>query len=315
MSNQPYDVIIVGAGPAGLSAAIYAARSSMRTLVMEQALPGGQIAQTDVIDNYPGVPAINGAELGMKMQEQAEGFGVEIAYRGVTGLRADGAGGFVVSADNGEELAARSVIYTAGATPRMAGFDGEERFRGRGVSYCATCDGMFYRGKRVFVIGGGNSACEEALFLTNFAEHVTMVVRRDVFRAPKGVADKVMAHDKIDVRFTTKIVAVDGNDALASVTFEDTRTHEQTTENFGEGSFGIFVFTGHDPQVELVRDLVEIGPHGGVLTNEMMATKTPGLFVAGDVREKRVRQVITAANDGAIAAVAAYDYVEATQGV
>ena len=305
-----YDVVIIGAGPAGLSAAIYAARSSLRTIVLEQTLPGGQITQTDVIDNYPGVAAISGSELGMRMQEQAEGFGVEIAYRGVTKITHK-EGTFVLTLDNNETLTVPAVIYTAGATPRMAGFDGEERFRGRGVSYCATCDGMFYRGKRVFVIGGGNSACEEALFLTNFADRVTMVVRRDVFRAPKGIADKVLAHDKIDVMFTTKIAAVDGGDLLSSVTLEDTRTGERTTETFDEGSFGIFVFTGHDPQTELVRDLVDLGPSGGIVTDELMATKTPGLYCAGDVREKRVRQVITAAADGAIAAVAAYDYIQA----
>lgn len=305
-----YDVAIIGAGPAGLSAAIYAARSSLNTVVLEQALPGGQITQTDVIDNYPGVAAVSGAELGMRMQEQAESFGVEIAYKGVTEID-NHEGTFLITLDNGDTVSAKAVIYTAGATPRKAGFDGEDRFRGRGVSYCATCDGMFYRGKRVFVIGGGNAACEEALFLTNFAEHVTMVVRRDVFRAPKGVADKVLGHDTIDVRFTTKIVAVDGGDLLSTVTFEDTRTGERTTETFEEGSLGIFVFTGTDPQTELVRAMVDMGPGGGVLTDEFMATRTPGLYCAGDVREKRVRQVVTAAADGAIAAVAAYDYLHA----
>lgn len=306
---QTYDTVIIGAGPAGLSAAIYAARSSLSTLVLEQGMPGGQITQTDVIDNYPGVGEITGAELGMKMQEQAESFGVEISYTGVTHIGKK-EGTFIVTCDNGAELAARTVIYTAGATPRMAGFDGEERFRGRGVSYCATCDGMFYRGKRVFVIGGGNSACEEALFLTKFASQVTMVVRRDVFRAPKGVADKVLAHDKIDVRFNTRIASVDGGDLLSAVTFEDTRTGAHTTEIYDEGSFGVFVFAGHQPQTELIDGMVETGPGGGVVTDEQMATRTPGLFAAGDVREKRIRQVITAVADGAIAAVSAYNYLE-----
>lgn len=309
---KTYDTVIIGAGPAGLSAAIYAARSSLGTLVVEQGMPGGQITQTDMIDNYPGVGEIAGAELGMRMQEQAESFGVEIAYTSVSELRYS-EGTFLITCDNGEVYEARTVIYTAGATPRKAGFAGEERFRGRGVSYCATCDGMFYRDKLVFVVGGGNSACEEALFLTKFARQVTMVVRRDVFRAPKGVADKVLAHDKIDVRFNTRIIAVDGDQLLQSVTYEDTRTKEQHTERYDEGSFGVFVFAGHEPQTALVESLVERGSGGGVITDEHMATSTPGLFVAGDVREKRVRQIVTAVADGAIAAVSAYGYLENAQ--
>ena len=309
MSNTRFDTIIVGGGPAGLSAAIYAGRASLSALVIEQGMPGGQIATTDEIENYPGIPSISGAELGQKLQEHAEKFGATMAYGSAERIERSDDGTFAVT--YGSDTAwAPTVIYTGGANPRPAGFAGEDAFRGRGVSYCATCDGMFYRNKHVFVIGGGNSACEEALFLTKFASQVTIVVRRDRFRAPKGVSDRVMAHDKIDVRFNTKIVAVDGGALLSTVTFEDTVTSEQCVETYEEGSFGIFVFAGYLPQTALVSELVELGPAGGVVTDERMGTKTPGLFCAGDVREKPLRQVVTAVSDGAIAAVSAYDYLE-----
>ena len=309
MSNTSFDTVIIGGGPAGLSAAIYAGRASLRAVVIEQGMPGGQIATTDEIENYPGIPSISGAELGLKFQEHAEKFGASIAYGSVERIDRNDDGSFTVSYGS-EAATAPTVIYTGGAIPRAAGFAGEDAFRGRGVSYCATCDGMFYRNKHVFVIGGGNSACEEALFLTKFASQVTMIVRRDRFRAPKGVSDRVMAHDKIDVRFNTRIVAADGDALLSSVTFEDTVTSERHTETYEEGSFGIFVFAGYAPQTDLVAGLVELGPSGGVVTDERMRTKTPGLFCAGDVREKPLRQVVTAVSDGAVAAVSAYDYLD-----
>ena len=309
MSSTRFDTVIIGGGPAGLSAAIYAGRASLSALVVEQGMPGGQIATTDEIENYPGIPSISGAELGLKLQEHAEKFGASIAYGSVERIERNEDGTFTVSYSS-ESATASTVIYTGGAIPRLAGFKGEDAFRGRGVSYCATCDGMFYRNKHVFVIGGGNSACEEALFLTKFASQVTMVVRRDKFRAPKGVSDRVMAHDKIDVRFNTKIVAADGDALLNTVTFEDTVTSEQHTETYEEGSFGIFVFAGYMPQTDLVAELVDLGPAGGVVTDERMRTKTPGLFCAGDVREKPLRQVVTAVSDGAVAAVSAYDYLD-----
>ncbi len=310
MDTKTYDTVIIGGGPAGYSAGIYAARASLRTVVIEQGMPGGQIATTDVIENYPGIPSISGAELGMKFQEHADAAGVESVYGVVESLIRDEDGAFIVSSGN-EAYRASTVIVATGAQPRMAGFAGEDTFRGRGVSYCATCDGMFYRGKDVFVIGGGNAACEEGLYLANIAQSVTMVVRRDEFRAPQGVVDKLLARKNITVRYLTSIIGVDGNTFLSSITFRDNTTGAEHVETYPEGSFGIFVFAGTNPVVDLVTPYVDLGPDGGVLTDESMATKTPGLYCVGDMRSKRLRQVITAAADGAIAGTDAYRYVVA----
>ena len=187
---------------------------------------------------------------------------------------------------------------------------GEDTFRGRGVSYCATCDGMFYRGKNVFVVGGGNSACEEGLYLSHIAKSVTMVVRRDEFRAPKGRVDSLLARDNVSVRYSTSIAEVSGEQLISAITFTDNKTGCSVTESFPQGSVGVFVFAGTDPIVELVAPLVDRAPDGGVLTDGGMATRTPGLYCAGDMRSKRLRQVVTAVSDGAIAATSAYSYVE-----
>lgn len=210
--------------------------------------------------------------------------------------------------DMGDTLAS-SVIACMGATPRSAGFAGEDTYRGRGVSYCATCDGMFFRGKQVFVIGGGNAACEEALFLSEIASSVTIVLRRDRFRAPDGVVQKVLEKDNITVRYQTSIVELSGEAMPTTITFKDNASGEIHTESFEPGSFGIFVFTGTQPHTELVEHLVDLAPDGGILTDESMATRTPGLFAAGDIRSKRLRQVVTAVSDGAIAATSAYMFL------
>lgn len=303
-----HDVAIIGGGPAGYSAAIYAARASLDVVVIEQGMPGGQIATTETIENYPGIEQISGFEFGQNLQDHAASVGVECAYGVVSAITRCEDGSFIVEADP-DSYAVRAVIVATGAKPRHIGFEGEERFAGRGVSYCATCDGMFYRGKDVFVIGGGTAACEEALYLSRIARSVTMVVRRDVFRAPKGVVDRMLAADNIEVRFETSITAVDGENAISSITFRDNRTSEEHTEEFPEGSVGIFVFAGTDPTVDLVRDYVDLGADRGVVTDEDMATRTPGIFCAGDMRSKHLRQVITAAADGAIAGMSAYRYI------
>lgn len=305
-----FDVIIIGAGPAGSSAGLYAARASMKTLVLEQGMPGGQIATTDIIDNYPGLPDISGAELGQKMLDHAEAAGATVEYAMVTDLAASEDGGFDVVTD-GQSFHAPSVIVAAGAAPRTVGFEGEDTYRGRGVSYCATCDGMFYRGKDVFVVGGGNSACEEGLYLSRIAKSVTMIVRRDEFRAPKGRVDQLLEQPNVSVRYSTSIVKVDGGMLLSSITLRNNVTGEEQTETYAEGSFGVFVFAGTDPIVDLVRPFVDLGADGGVQTDEHMATRTSGLYCAGDMRTKVLRQVVTAVSDGAIAATAAYGFVHA----
>lgn len=308
-TNQLIDVAIIGGGPAGYAAAIYTARANLSTTVIEQGMSGGQIATTNEVENYPGIPLLSGVELGERFQQHAEGLGAQVEWSMVTGIDYDAdASLFTVHHDTGETIA-RSVIACMGATPRPAGFVGEDAYRGRGVSYCATCDGMFFRGKQVFVIGGGNAACEEALFLSDIASNVTIVLRRDQFRAPDGVVQKVLAKDNISVRYQTSIVALSGEAMPTTITFKDNATAETHTETFEPGSFGIFVFTGTQPHTELVEHLVDLAPDGGIVTDDSMATRTPGLFAAGDIRSKRLRQVVTAVSDGAIAATRAYAFL------
>lgn len=308
-SDHPIDVAIIGGGPAGYSAAIYAARANLTTTVFEQGMSGGQIATTNEIENYPGIPLLSGAELGERFQQHAEGLGAQVEWSMVTGIDYDAdAVKLTIHHDRGD-TEAKSVIACMGATPRPAGFVGEDTYRGRGVSYCATCDGMFFRGKQVFVIGGGNAACEEALFLSDIASSVTIVLRRDQFRAPDGVVKKVLTKDNISVRYQTSIVELSGETMPTAITFKENATGETYAETFDPGSFGIFVFTGTQPHTELVDHLVDLAPDGGILTDDAMATRTPGLFAAGDIRSKRLRQVVTAVSDGAIAATSAYAFL------
>lgn len=307
--QSTYDVAIIGGGPAGYTAGIYAARASLNTAVFEQGMPGGQIATSDTIDNYPAFPSISGAELGMKMQDHSEQAGAQTIYEMVNNVHIDETGEFDVETVSAT-YHARSLIVATGARPRLAGFKGENDYRGRGISYCATCDGMFYRGKDLFVVGGGNSAVEEAFFLSKIAKNVTMVVRKNHFRASRGMVSRLLEHDNVSVRFNTSIKEVTGGTLLNRIEFIDTTNGESRVEELPEGSFGIFVFTGNDPVVDLVKDYVDLGSDGGVITDDSMMTKTPGLFCVGDMRTKQLRQVITAAADGAIAGTAAYRYLE-----
>lgn len=306
--EEVFDLAIVGGGPAGYSAALYAARASLNTLVIEQGMPGGQIATTDVIDNYPGIPECSGADLGEKFRIHAEAAGASTSYGSVISIHRDETSVFHLDI-GGERRHARSVIAAMGATPRMGGFTGEEAFRGRGVSYCATCDGMFYRGKHVFVIGGGNSAVEEAIYLSRIAASVEVVVRRGEFRASRGMVERLLQQGNITIRYQTSIISISGSTFIGTIGFRDNETQEVHEESFEEGSVGIFVAVGHDPVVKLIESYVDLGADGGVLTDENMATRTPGLFCAGDMRSKALRQVVTAASDGAIAAMSAYQYL------
>ncbi|MGN0055602.1 MAG: NAD(P)/FAD-dependent oxidoreductase [Atopobiaceae bacterium] len=301
MSNEKlHDLTIIGAGPAGLSASIYAQRALLDTVVLEQEAVGGQVILTSEVDNYPGVPHTDGFSLTDAMRSQAESLGATITMDAVHKVAYDGQEFQVQAAQ--DTYRSKALILAGGATPRRAGFDGEERFGGHGVSYCATCDGMFYRGKQVFVIGGGNSAAEEALFLTKFASKVTMVVRKDHLRAQASVAREIQNNPKVEIRFNTSITKVEGEELPSTITFRDNMTSKLTQETFDEGSFGIFVFVGRVPATNLVKDLVDLDDHGYVISDERMQTRTPGLFVAGDLRQKPLRQIITAASDGAIAA-------------
>lgn len=308
-TTTTYDLLVIGGGPAGLSAGVYGARSGLRVGILEQSTPGGQIAITDEVDNYPGLPNLSGGELGMKLSEHAESLGCTLTYDVASQLSVLDDGIFEVQTGMSGTLAAPAVIYAAGATPRLAGFEGEQEYRGRGVSYCATCDGIFYRGKDVYVVGGGTAACEEALFLTRIARSVTMLVRRDVLRTTPKLRAQIEGSDAITLRYTTRIKSVEGETMLKRITLEDTKSGELQVIDHDE-PFGVFVFVGHDPAIDLVRDYVDVVPNG-IVTDALMATKTPGLFAAGDVRDTVLRQVVTATSDGAIAATSALKYLEA----
>lgn len=309
LDDKVFDLVIIGGGPAGLSAAIYAQRAMLDSVLLEQEAVGGQVIITSDIDNYPGVPQTDGFSLIEAMQRQAEGLGARIILSNAEKVIYDEETGlFEVRTPEGT-IMTKTVIVSGGATPRRAGFKGEKEFVGHGVSYCATCDGMFYRGKKVYVIGGGNSACEEALFLTRFADQVDVIVRKDHLRAQAVVGKQLEENPKVNIRYLTSVVAVDGNTMLKSVTLRNNETGETYVEEYDEGGFGVFVFVGRVPASQLLEGLVELDDAGYVIANERMATKTPGLYVAGDIRQKPLRQIVTAAADGAVAATSVSAYL------
>lgn len=304
-----YDLVIIGAGPAGISAAIYASRALLTTVVLEQTSPGGQVLLTSEVDNYPGVPSTSGYELIQAMENQAKDLGVTIHSVQVSSISSTCDNNFIISCNGGTSYNAKAVILASGSTPRKAGFEGEEDFIGRGISYCATCDGMFYRNKPVYVVGGGNSAAEEALFLTRFASEVHMIIRKDHLRAQTALVDQILQNEKIFVHFRTTISKVEGEDLLTKLYLHNEDTDEITCISGDPGSFGVFVFVGQLPSSELIKEFAELDQTGAVITDEYMATRTPGLYCAGDVRSKVLRQIITAASDGAVAATSVAGYL------
>lgn len=309
-----YNLIILGAGPAGLSAAIYAGRACLKTLLIEKAMPGGQITQTADIENYPGqLPeGESGFTLTERMTRQADHFGVEHAYDEL--LSADLTGTEKHLTGRSGEYSARAVIIATGAHPKPIGCVNEQAFVGRGISFCATCDGAFFRDQEVYVVGGGDSAVEEAIFLTRFARKVTIIHRRDSLRAVKHIQEKAFAHPKIDFLWNTVVDKVDGVDALTEITVRDTITGEVRTLRPHEegGMLGLFGFVGYAPNTALFDGLLDM-EQGYIRTDEDMRTSVDGVFAAGDVRVKHLRQVITAAADGAIAATQAAKYLESME--
>ncbi|MED4907729.1 thioredoxin-disulfide reductase [Brevibacillus centrosporus] len=305
MSDQKiYDVIIAGAGPAGMTAAVYTSRANMSTLMLERGIPGGQMANTEEIENYPGFSSILGPDLSTKMFEHAQQFGAEYAYGEIKEIRDEAPYKRVVTGD--KEYLAKSVIIATGAEHRLLGAPGEKELSGRGVSYCAVCDGAFFRNKELVVVGGGDSAVEEAVFLTRFATKVTIIHRRDQFRAQKILQKRAFENEKIEVIWDTQVKEIRGEGKVQSVLLENLKTGEQSEF----ATDGVFIYVGMDPLTESVVPLGITNDAGYVLTDEKMNTKVKGVFAAGDVREKLLRQVVTATGDGSIAAQSAQHYVE-----
>lgn len=306
--DELYDVIVVGAGPAGLSAAIYAARARFHVLVLEKETLGGQITITSEIVNYPGIGKTDGKVLTEQMRRQAENFGAVFKMARVTDM--DLSGDIrLVKTDKGD-FKALGIILALGANPRALGFKGEKEFKGRGVAYCATCDGEFFTGMDVFVIGGGFAAAEEAVFLTKYAKKVTIIVRQEDFTCAGAVADKAREHEKIEIRYHTEIVEAAGDRLLRRAKFRDNLTGEEWRYEAPEGeSFGIFVFAGYVPDTEWVRGKLSLDAQGYLVTGRDQMTDVPGVYGAGDVCVKDLRQVVTAVSDGAVAATSIEKYV------
>lgn len=308
--SKIYDVIILGAGPAGLAAGLYAGRSRLSTLIIEKGKEGGQIAITDEIENYPGsmVHGETGPSLVARMKEQADNFGAEKVYDTITDVQLEGDVKKLIGTKG--EYQAKAVILATGAFPKPIGCPGEKELMGRGVSYCATCDGNFFEDFEIYVVGGGDSAVEEAMYLTKFGRKVTIIHRRDELRAAKSIQEKAFANPKMDFMWNSTVVECKGDDILTSFVVENTVTGERK-EIFADeddGTFGLFVFVGFVPQSKLFEGKVNM-EHGYIITDDNMKTNIPGVFAAGDIRVKSLRQVVTAAADGAIAAVQVEKYL------
>ena len=303
-----YDVIIVGGGPAGLTAALYLARAKYRVLVLEKEQFGGQISITHEVVNYPGIATTSGKALTDTIQKQAESFGAEFMLAEATGF--DLSGDIKAVRTNRGDYRCFGVLLATGAHPRTVGFKGEEEHKGRGVAYCATCDGEFFTDKEIFVVGGGYAAAEESVFLTKFARHVTILVRKDDFSCAASVADQAKNHEKITVLTNTVMEEVSGENGLNYARYKNTATGEVTGYKSTE-SFGVFVFAGYAPATEALKDLVELNEQGYIVTDAAQRTNVDGVYAAGDVCIKPLRQVVTATSDGALAATELEKYVAA----
>jgi thioredoxin reductase (NADPH) len=300
-----YDVIIAGAGPAGMTAAVYTSRANLSTLMIERGMPGGQMANTEDVENYPGFESILGPELSTKMFDHAKKFGAEYAYGDIKEIIDNGDVKTVVAGS--KQYKAYSVIISAGAEYKKVGVPGEKELSGRGVSYCAVCDGAFFKQKELYVIGGGDSAVEEGVYLTRFASKVTIVHRRDELRAQKILQDRAFANEKIDFIWNHTIKSINDKDGkVGSVTLVSTQNGEEQELP----ADGVFIYIGMIPLSKPFSNLGITNENGYIETNELMETKVPGIFAAGDIREKTLRQIVTATGDGSIAAQSAQHYIE-----
>lgn len=306
MQNDLYDMIIVGGGPAGLTAGIYAMRAAMKTLLIEKGVAGGQVNNSDMIENWPGIEKIKGSELAEQMAAHARSYGLEIINREVRSIE-PGIECHTVHLDNGEKLNTCSIILATGGSPKKLGVPGEDELYGKGVSYCAVCDGFFYRDKTVVVVGGGDSALEESLYLAKIATKVYLVHRRDEFRGGMILQKRVKKESRIEIVYNTIVTAIKAeNGGVTGVNLKDTvngKEREMATD-------GVFIFIGFNPNNELVPAGTKKNADGYVVTGDQCETRHPGIFVVGDLREKYSKQIITAAADGCTAALAGAHYVE-----
>lgn len=300
-----YDLIIIGSGPAGLSAAIYAKRAQLSFVVIEKApVSGGQIINTYEVDNYPGIPGIGGFDLGMKFREHADKLGAEFVTGEVSDFFIED-GSKIVVLDDGSRYTAKSVIIATGGSPRHLNVPGEAELSGMGVSYCATCDGAFFKNKTVAVVGGGDVAVEDAIFLARICKQVYVIHRRDEFRASKSLSSKLLALDNVTVLWNSVVDRINGSDKVESIIVADTKTKEQKTYEVE----GVFIAVGYIPNSQIYSKLVKVDEAGYIIAGENCQTNIPGVFAAGDVRTKELRQIITAAADGANAITAVEKYL------
>lgn len=307
-TSREYEVIIIGGGPAGLTAGIYTSRAGLRTLLIETALPGGQMTTTEMIENYPGFPqGITGDELGRLMEEQAKRFGLNLINQEVLEVRLEGEKKIVRTYES--EYISKTLIISSGTEYRRLGIPGEETFIGKGVSFCATCDGAFFKDSRIVVVGGGDSALTEAIFLTKFAKEVTIIHRRDALRATKIYQDRALANPKIKFLWNSVVREVKGDKMVQSIVVKNVKNGE--LKEFE--TEGVFLFVGLSPRTQFLKNIVEMDKEGYILTNGNGETSVRGIFAAGDCRKKLLRQISTAVGDGATAAFAAEKFLESKE--
>ena len=310
--DKLYDVIVIGGGPAGLTAALYLARAKYRVVVLEKEQFGGQITITNEVVNYPGIGKASGKEITETMRRQGELFGAEFLLAEATQIEALG-DIKTVKTDKGD-LYCLGILIATGAHPRAIGFKGEAEHKGRGVAYCATCDGEFFTGKEIFVVGGGYAAAEESVFLTKFARHVTILIRGDDFTCAAAVAEPAKNHENITILTNTVVEEVSGEGGLNYIRYKNTKTEKVTEYRVGNGDFfGVFVLAGYTPDTKIVKDIVELNKHGYIVTDSEQRTSIEGIYAAGDVCVKPLRQIVTATGDGALAATELEKYVASVQ--
>lgn len=301
-----YDVIIVGAGPAGMTAALYASRANLSVLMLDRGIYGGNLNNTATIENYTGFPSVQGPDLAKQMYDGATQFGAKYEYGTVTNVELDG-DLKKVTTDMGDTFTTKALVIASGSEQKKLGVPGEQDYGGKGVSYCAVCDGAFFKNKHLIVVGGGDSAVEEGMYLTQFADKVTVLVRRDHLRAAAVAQDKAKKNDKMEFIFNTSVTAIEGDDQKVT----KVKTHNNETGEDGEMTAdGVFIYVGNVPMTESFKNLGILDDQGWVVTNDKMATKIPGVFAIGDVRETPLRQIATAVGDGALAGQEIFQYVD-----